>query len=79
MNETTEQKIILERLTNLIDNNKREHGAILDQVKRTNGTVCRNSEKINALEKWRSMIIGGLVIVNIVLVPLIVALVLERL
>jgi len=69
---TMEDKVILERLNNLIDTNKKEHESILIQTTKTNGTVAK-------IQKWKYMITGGFVLSNIIIVPIVVALILKQL
>jgi hypothetical protein len=62
--------IVIERLDNLKSDNAQEHKAILDQVLKTNGAVAD-------IQKWRYLITGALVIMNIFIVPIIVAVVVK--
>jgi len=59
-----ENDVLLERINNLIDTNKTEHEAILTQTTKTNGRVTK-------LESWQNRIIGGMVIVDIIVLPLV--------
>jgi hypothetical protein len=72
LDETIEQKIILERLNNLIITNQTSHDAILNQVTRINGNVAKNT-------RWRHYVTAGLVMSNAIIVPIIVAIVLKML
>ena len=47
------------------------HDAILTQVRKTNGTVIVNTQRISTLEIWQNRIIGGLIVSNIVFLPII--------
>ena len=47
------------------------HDAILTQVRKTNGTVIVNTQRISTLEIWQNRIIGGLIVPNIVFLPII--------
>jgi hypothetical protein len=59
-------EVIIERIANLREENAKEHATILAQTTKTNGTVAD-------LVKWRYLITGALIIMNIVLVPIIIA------
>jgi hypothetical protein len=59
-----ENDVLLERINNLIETNKTEHEAILIQTTRTNG-------RVNGLEKWQNRIIGGMVVVDVIILPLV--------
>jgi len=56
--------ILGEKLDNLIINNQEGHEAILEQVKRTNGRTSK-------LETWQNRIVGGLIVSNIIILPII--------
>ena len=62
--EIPENDVLLERINNLIETNKSEHKAILIQTTATNG-------RVNKLELWQNRIIGGMIIVDIIVIPLI--------
>jgi hypothetical protein len=59
-----ENDVLLERINNLIETNKSEHSAILIQTTRTNG-------RVNKLELWQNRIIGGMIIVDIIVIPIV--------
>jgi hypothetical protein len=58
--------VVIERLTNIRDENVREHATIIEQVKKTNGTVAD-------LVRWKERMLGAIVIMNVVIMPIIVA------
>mgnify|MGYP001294605141 CR=1 FL=1 len=66
----------MDGLKNLInekfDVNEKEHATILEQTKKTNG-------RVSILEVWQNKIIGGLIISNMVIVPIILWLVYNQL
>ena len=62
--------VIVERLTNIQDENTKEHSLIFEQVKKINGTVAD-------LSKWRYLITGALIIMNIVFIPIILAVIIQ--
>lgn len=77
MSETT-LEVLIERIDGLKElinekftTNEVGHSAILAQTTRTNGRVSR-------LESWQNKIIGGLVLSNIVIVPILMWLVKEH-
>ena len=72
-------EILGERLNNLIATNKEEHSQILTQVLRTNGSVKEHNSKIDSLEKWKNRLTGGMVIINIVVLPVVFYLLYQRL
>ena len=45
------------------------HEAILTQIKKTNGTVIVNTQRITNIEEWKNRIIGALIMTNIILLP----------
>ena len=57
-------KVIIERLNNLVEENKEEHKKILEQTTKTNGTVAD-------IQKWRFLITGGLIVSNAIILPII--------
>jgi len=40
--------------------------AVLEQTTRTNGTVIKHSEQIDALESWRDKLAGALIPISII-------------
>jgi hypothetical protein len=67
--EATENlEVIIERLTNFQQANAEDHNAILEQVKRTNGSVAD-------IQRWRYMITGALIIMNIIIMPVAIAII----
>ena len=72
MEEASEQKatsnlaVIVERLTNIQNENSKEHATIIEQVKKTNGTVAD-------LVRWKERAYGILIMMNLFLIPIIVA------
>ena len=69
MSDTTKD-VIIERLDNFIEVNKEQHDSILEQVTKTNGSVA-------GIQKWRYMITGGIIISNIIIVPIIIAIIMK--
>lgn len=67
-----EQGMILERLNNLIIDNKEAHSKILEQTSKTNGNVSE-------IQRWRDKMTGALVIMNIFFVPIILYLIYNQL
>ena len=63
-------QVIIERLDNLKEDNAQEHEQIIAQVTKINGSVAD-------IQKWRWMLTGGFIISNIIIVPIIVALILK--
>jgi hypothetical protein len=72
MEESLEQAKIVERLGNLMKTNKTEHEAILKQTTATNGKVAE-------IIKWKERMTGGIVVLNIIVVPVLLFLLYERL
>lgn len=65
-----QNNVIVERLDNFIKDNAEEHESILAQVTKTNGSVAD-------IQKWRYLITGGFIVSNIIIVPIIIALILK--
>jgi len=68
--EETSLNVIIERLDNFIRENAEEHKSILVQVTKINGSVA-------SIQKWKYMLTGGFIISNIIIIPIIVALILK--
>jgi hypothetical protein len=62
--------VLIERLDNLKAENSKEHNQIFEQVKKTNGTVAD-------LVWWKGILIGALIILNLFIVPVIVAILIQ--
>jgi len=62
--------IVIERLDNFKTDNAQEHKAILEQVKKMNGSIAE-------IQKWRFLTTGALIIMNIFIVPIILAVVIK--
>lgn len=60
------EKVIMERLNTFIKQNTIDHKEIIDQVTKTNGSVAN-------IQRWRYMVTGALIIMNIFFVPIVVA------
>jgi len=69
MAETT-LDVIIERLDNFMEMNERSHQSILEQVTKINGSVAKNT-------RWRHYMAGGLVISNIIIVPIVIAIIMK--
>lgn len=70
MSKPITNEVLCERLDNLIKDNSEDHQKIIIQTTRTNGTVSKH-------ETWLNRIIGGMIISNIVLVPILLYLLFE--
>lgn len=70
MEQTQVESVIIERLENLKNDNLKEHKAILDQTTRTNGLVAD-------IQKWRFMMTGAFILLNVFVVPIIIAVVIN--
>jgi len=62
--------VIIERLDNFIRENSEEHKALLEQTTKTNGTVAD-------IQRWRYMLTGGFIISNIIIVPILIAMIMK--
>ena len=69
MSETT-LDVIKERLDNFIEVNERSHQTIIEQVTKTNGSVA-------GIQKWRYIITGGIIVSNIIIVPIVIAIIMK--
>jgi len=67
-----ETDVIIERLDNLIRENKENHEKILEQTTKTNSRVSH-------LEDWKAKATGGFIVLNILVVPVVMWLFYERL
>ncbi len=56
-------EVLCERLDNLIEKNTEAHKLILEQTTKTNG-------RVNKHDTWLNRIIGGLILTEIILIPL---------
>ena len=79
MSDTVSNKVLLAKLESMADvvlannsSNHEAHQAILVQTTKTNG-------RVTALEKTKNMLTGGLIFVNIIVVPIFLYLVLKYL
>ena len=54
---------VIHLINEKFNNNETEHGAILEQTKKTNG-------RVSTLESWKAMIIGALIMTNIIILPM---------
>jgi hypothetical protein len=64
------EEVILERLNNLINDNKEEHKSILAQVTKTNGSVAD-------IQRWRYIATGVILLMNVLILPIILAVVIQ--
>lgn len=62
--------VVIERLKNFQEENKTQFCTLYEQVKHTNGSVAE-------IQKWRYLITGALIIMNLFAVPIIVAIVIK--
>ena len=68
---TVTLEVLEERLSNWFAENKEDHLEIIKQTTKTNGNVHENRVEIDKLKIWQNRIIGGLIILNVVVWPLI--------
>jgi len=61
-------EVLDERISNFFRENKEDHSTIIEQTTKTNGRVSK-------LEAWKNVIVGGLVILNTVVWPVILYLI----
>jgi hypothetical protein len=64
-------EVLCERIENLFRENKEDHQMIIEQTKKTNGTVAD-------IQKWRFTINGALIIMNLFFVPIILFLIYKQ-
>jgi len=69
-NATNNLEVVIERLDNLKDDNRQEHEAILVQTTKTNG-------KVADISKIQERLIGGLIVLNIFIVPVVIKIILS--
>lgn len=50
-------------------------GSIEEQTKKTNGSVALAFTKISAINDWKNKVIGGLIISNIIIIPILLYLI----
>lgn len=72
MKKTQSIDVLCERMENFFRENKEEHTQIIEQTTKTNGSV-------KDLQKWRYQITGGIIVLNIFLVPIVLFLVIKQL
>jgi hypothetical protein len=65
-------EILDERLNNFFRENKEDHNTIITQTTKTNG-------RVSCLEVWKNRITGGMIVLNIFMVPTLMYLLFERL
>jgi len=61
-------EVLDERISNFFRENKEDHDILIDQTTKTNGRVSK-------LEAWKNVIVGGLVILNTIVWPVILYLI----
>lgn len=71
MKNTPDTDVICERLDNLIKTNKEEHGRIIEQTTKTNGSV-------KEIQKWKERINGGFIVSNAIIIPILITLILDK-
>lgn len=60
-----DRALMNQKIDDLLKDNKEAHDKILEQVKKTNGSVAE-------IQKWRYLINGGLIVMNILFVPVLI-------
>jgi len=65
-------EVLCERLENFFRENKGDHEMIIAQTTKTNGSVA-------SLQKWRYQITGGMIVLNIFIVPIVLFLLYRQL
>lgn len=63
--------VFSEKIDNFIGESRDDRKKILDQVLKINSTVAD-------IQKWRFIITGGLIVMNVIFVPIIIALVINN-
>ena len=61
-------EVLDERISNFFRENKEDHEVLIEQTTKTNGRVSK-------LEAWKNVIVGGLIILNTVVWPVILYLI----
>lgn len=74
-----EEKLFESEITSLkelinekFDRNDSDHLSIIEQTKKTNGSVAKAICDIDSLKGWKSFMMGGLTIISMFLIPIIV-------
>jgi hypothetical protein len=63
MNKKITLEVLDERLANFFRENKEDHNSIIEQTTKTNG-------RVNKHDLWLNRMIGGLILTEIILIPL---------
>lgn len=64
-------EVLEERLHNWFAENKADHDEIIKQTTKTNGNVRDNRSEIDKIKVWQNRIIGGLIVLNVFIWPLV--------
>ena len=59
-------QVIIERIANLKEDNAQEHKFIIDRLDNINGSVA-------GIQQWRWILTGAIIIMNVFLVPIVLA------